>query len=51
MVTHYGITLPGVHSPRHPGDLRWPARHVALALMLYLALAWSALSLIVMLLV
>jgi len=51
MVTHYGIGLRGVRSRRHPGDLRWPVRRVALALLLYVVAAWAAFSLGVMLLV
>ncbi|MFN4089442.1 MAG: hypothetical protein ACK4QW_10440 [Alphaproteobacteria bacterium] len=47
MVARLGIGRTTAQSRRHPGDLRWPARHVALAIAAYLALAWAALMLLV----
>ena len=49
MVAHYGIRLPEVRSRRHPGDLRWPARRVVAGMAVYVALAWTAVSLLVLL--
>ena len=48
MVTHYGIGNPGIRTRRDPGDLRWPARRVVVALALYLAAAWAVVSVGVM---